>query len=662
MNVGIFSPMVMNLIRSPNMRAIQEDYGKISVHGIILWAILGLIVAVVLVLLSNRLINFCMNYTNLSSKFTVSSKYHSLSRGLLVMLVLLQSWFLIGTIQKTISNDLDMDNFFRDVSNQNNTGCINYPLMKERPNMIILTYDSGRADLFTQETFPNLWKWKKDKNCRVFPGSYSGGVQSDAGHISIAYNIIPTRRNMNMIDLHNVSSVSFDILRHNGYKIHALSSTSLYYCWALGRDCHMHRRVFDEFENAPEDLNLIDREKWTASRAAEFIRHERKYNKNSEPYLLAVYLEGTHYPYSYPDQFEKFVPAASRDQVSSFISTGIISGGDEMRNSIKNRYKNSLRYVDHLISSEILPLVYSGDQNTVFVLTSDHGEFLTEYGRMAHTTDDFYQEQTNVALMMCMKNIQNMPSRDVRSHIDLIPAMIEPYLETSSNNIGKNGFKMSSYAQSWWQGGSGNQWSFATYPWNSHVMLTDGNIKVWAKGRTIGRVTDMIDQELQLGKERNDVVANDLIDKWEMWQMADFPCLQDHKGYLDDVGDGTNVMVRLVWLTDSTCLDRKDPGGGIMHVYSCWTGWNQKFIWNNNFNGVISMKLNDNTTDEYLGIDGSEVRLLKENVGINWKYSWQYKWVVNNDKCMGFDDENDMIVVRKCDIEDQSIKWLIDEF
>jgi hypothetical protein len=74
------------------------------------------------------------------------------------------------------------------------------------------------------------------------------------------------------------------------------------------------------------------------------------------------------------------------------------------------------------------------------------------------------------------------------------------------------------------------------------------------------------------------------------------------------------------------------------------------------------MKLNDNTTDEYLGIDGSEVRLLKENVGINWKYSWQYKWVVNNDKCMGFDDENDMIVVRKCDIEDQSIKWLIDEF
>jgi hypothetical protein len=112
------------------------------------------------------------------------------------------------------------------------------------------------------------------------------------------YGMIPTKDNMLMIDNQKIGSIPFDILRANGYKIHMVSAGAFEYCWAFGRACTMHRRIFDTFEDPSNlDMTLISRERWVAEKSGEFIDGE------DGPYLLMVNFEGTHYPYSYEEQY-----------------------------------------------------------------------------------------------------------------------------------------------------------------------------------------------------------------------------------------------------------------------------------------------------------------------------------------------------------------------
>ena len=64
------------------------------------------------------------------------------------------------------------------------------------------------------------------------------------------------------------------------------------------------------------------------------------------------------------------------------------------------------------------------------------------------------------------------------------------------------------------------------------------------------------------------------------------------------------------------CLDRKNPGQGSLHVYNCWDGWNQKWIWNKE-TGLIWIQVEDEI--EYLSVIAENTVASFPKMGSKWE-------------------------------------------
>jgi len=618
MNAHIFDPMIINLILSPNFNAIEQDWGGLTLFHVVLYSIGFIGLTFGFVWGSNRI------FERFFGGWYCKIKHSKIFCSTMIMLLIFQSFFILSSFQQLISPEDEIPSL--DGSCYHNRAP---PIMIDRPNIVMVTYDSGRSDFFSQNTFPEVFKWSQNQyKCNDFPNHYSGGVQSDAGHVSLMYGVIPTKRNMNLIDRGKVKSLPLEILKSNGYQIYGISAGSFKYCWALNRECEIHRRIFDRFESPPEDLGLVERELWAAKKAKEFLS-----GSHDGPYLLLVNFEASHYPYSYPDQFEKLTPVTSKQQINSFITTGLNS--EDQKVGIKNRFQNSLLFTDHMIHQSILSKLTG---NEIVVITSDHGEFLAEDGRLGHTIRDYRNEQTQVGLMICNHAV-NFKIPTVTSHIDLLPSIIKPYLD------GRDASTIQiSLDHRFWFDDEEMAWSFSSYPWSQQVMLTDGNIKVITDGYRVDQVTKMNDHPIENSAQYSSQIKK-LNEIWLRSSTTELPCSKKDP----------KTLMNIMW-GEQMCLDRKMPSDGGLHVYRCWSdGLNQQWRWSD---GGPIWTLIDNQT-EFLGITGVGDVMSKPMYGNQlWKMSEEGMiQKIGTIYCLTVDPNSEDIIVQPCDPTNQRMKW-----
>lgn len=104
------------------------------------------------------------------------------------------------------------------------------------------------------------------------------------------------------------------------------------------------------------------------------IRHLEKNNK--APFFGVIQLNGTHYPYNVPKPFEKWS--------GSFVDT----------------YDNAIYYEDFVVNKLINYLERTKRlDNTVILLTSDHGESLKDHNNIGHV-DSYYAETISVPFIV----------------------------------------------------------------------------------------------------------------------------------------------------------------------------------------------------------------------------------------------------------------------
>lgn len=135
-----------------------------------------------------------------------------------------------------------------------------------------------------------------------------------------------------------------------------------------------------------------------------------------------VNLQSTHFPYSLP-----------RGAREPFQPTGPIRGPfhylayqQRDRAVIVNRYDNALRYVDEQVGRIEHYLEQSGQlQNTLWVVTADHGELFGEWGHVTHGRT-LREGELRVPLLLHWP-LQLLPG-DVDepvSHLDVLPTVLE---------------------------------------------------------------------------------------------------------------------------------------------------------------------------------------------------------------------------------------------
>ncbi|MFN7938699.1 MAG: sulfatase-like hydrolase/transferase [Bryobacteraceae bacterium] len=146
--------------------------------------------------------------------------------------------------------------------------------------------------------------------------------------------------------------------------------------------------------------------------------------KREKPFFAMVSYQTSHYPYEQGFQIPApFTPNTFSPEERagfSFVSYPL-SALDRMR----NRYWNSLAYIDTQIASTVELLKQSGQlDNTLIVVLGDHGELFYENGRVTHASE-LHEKTLRVGLVLSGKTIPRGHHDQPFTLLDLPPLLLE---------------------------------------------------------------------------------------------------------------------------------------------------------------------------------------------------------------------------------------------
>jgi len=277
-----------------------------------------------------------------------------------------------------------------------------------RPNIIMVVVEGFRYDMLDPETSPNLWRFSKENI--TFKNHYSGGNGSRAGVFSLFYGLQGTYWHSILIE--RKPPVLLDSLLKLDYEFKVFSSTSLSYP-------EFRKTVLVQIDSCIEDKlpakGAPARDKIMVDKFVDFLSKRN----TSKPFFSAMFFNSSHQPYTYPKDFEKFKP----------VSGPHINYGKETNISniapVRNRYKNALYYNDFLFGKIFASLKEKNLlENSIVVITGDHGEGFYEQGYFGHTSsfDDF---EAKVVFVMHMPGMRESEVNRLTSHLDFVPTVMK---------------------------------------------------------------------------------------------------------------------------------------------------------------------------------------------------------------------------------------------
>ena len=178
----------------------------------------------------------------------------------------------------------------------------------------------------------------------------------------------------------NLSNNLFVLARQNGFTtsfITTQSSKSLKYIKS-----YLQNKEIEYFKiiGSRDDMDLLKELKKT------------NLEKNN---FIVLQMQGEHSPYSYyPKEFNRY-----KDK------------------TIENRYNNSMLYSDYILTNMIKYLQANSKKPTLFIFTSDHGEFIGLKGRYGH--NKFEPEIYKVPFVSYSKDCKSFNPQNIKSHFHI---------------------------------------------------------------------------------------------------------------------------------------------------------------------------------------------------------------------------------------------------
>jgi arylsulfatase A-like enzyme len=159
----------------------------------------------------------------------------------------------------------------------------------------------------------------------------------------------------------------------------------------------------------PDHLTVDEVQKWLDQRS-------------DKPWSLYVNFQRTHFPYALPEGFEgKYEPAEPAE--SSF---GYLRWPRKEKDVVINRYDNALMYVDEQIGRLRDYLEKTGQlHNTIWIITSDHGEFFYEHQQVTHGKTLFETTARVLLYLHWPGKIEPATLDRPVSHLDVLPTLAD---------------------------------------------------------------------------------------------------------------------------------------------------------------------------------------------------------------------------------------------
>lgn len=154
----------------------------------------------------------------------------------------------------------------------------------------------------------------------------------------------------------------------------------------------------------------------TATRAISWL------NAQSGRWSLYVNFQSTHFPYALPKGVRRpFTPHAV-----DLAEFKYLRYEKSLRVVAENRYKNALRYVDQQIGRLTQWLSDTGQlDDTLIIVTSDHGELFFEHGLVTHGRTLFEEESRVPLLVHWPRKVSAQISDRPASTLDVLPTIVD---------------------------------------------------------------------------------------------------------------------------------------------------------------------------------------------------------------------------------------------
>ena len=293
---------------------------------------------------------------------------------------------------------------------------VTYPLEeltidKKNPvNIFVFAMDSSRYSIFDENVTPNISKFSKDS--WVYHNHFTGGNSTRFGIFTLWYGL-----NANYwFSFLNAQKgpVFFDILNKLDYQTHIFSSPST--VWPEFRKTtyfDIQDKINDDYDKGfvQNDIDASN----------DFVKWLDKVDKK-KPMFSFVFLDAPHAPYSYPKEFNKFSEDDNLAKNTN-INYLTVSGKDKKR--LISKYKNANYFSDSIVHKMITALKKKGlYENSIIVITSDHGEEFYENGDFGHN-GSFNRPQSQVPFIVHWPGGGHKDVKQLSSHLDFAPSVLK---------------------------------------------------------------------------------------------------------------------------------------------------------------------------------------------------------------------------------------------
>jgi len=305
----------------------------------------------------------------------------------------------------------------------------------DKPNIILIISDTLRSDHlgcygYSRNTSPNIDRIAREGI--IFNRAYAQSNWTLASTATLFTSLYPTSHNIfsKKEVVPKESKTLIENLKVAGYRTAGFSKSPFF--WGnFGL-----RQGFDRFYTGQSNFvwklycsvigEILNR--LLMSKDKNLTRQALSWIKSNKSHKFFVYLHymATHAPYRIPKAYEEiYVKEEIPDRIYSPSRSVEITPAQ--KKNLLDRYDGAIRFVDDQIG-QLLDLLQSLDlkENTLLIITADHGEAFGEHGNWEHGPT-VYQETIKIPLIIWYPEIRcnQMRSNELAGLIDIKPTILD---------------------------------------------------------------------------------------------------------------------------------------------------------------------------------------------------------------------------------------------
>lgn len=288
--------------------------------------------------------------------------------------------------------------------------------LDRKPNIFIFVIETFRKDYLKYA--PHLSQFAQDHI--QFKHAYANASCTQISWFSIFHADNPIHW-ASKRDHWKGGCIPLRLLKDLGYQINVYSSADLHFFHMDELIFGSKRQLAAKIEEYSENRSLqpCDRD--------EMAIESLKKDLTSEGNVYIVFLDSTHSEYSFPKDFPlQYEPIVEE---IDYLSIGPKSPQIE---KIKNRYRNSIAYIDQLMGDFFNNLKEKGlYENAIIAITGDHGEEFFEDGALFHGSH-LNEVQTAVPILFKFPKEEWQPQTETATHLNMLPSILH-YLTKQSD-------------------------------------------------------------------------------------------------------------------------------------------------------------------------------------------------------------------------------------